>query len=248
MKKVFLSSSRLFLAHTPLILSLLGVSLGILGYLTGRFIPTEYSGAFWLSISIVLIANGVLLGSFVKNLAVKGYTDPLTGLSNKGFMYLRLNIDIEKCAKRGREFSLAMIDIDRFKKINDTYGHLAGDMVLKEIAEILRENVRMSDLIIRWGGEEFAILLPETTEEGAADLVERIRKAIEDHDFGPEIGFTKVTISAGVVSFKDLVQVKQREGKLTNDTDLIVAFSDKALYKAKQTRNTVSRYSTHVSS
>lgn len=248
MKKVFQSSSRLFLAYTPLILSLLGVLLGILGYLIGRFVPTEYSGIFWISIIVVLIFNGILLGNLVKTLAVKGYTDPLTGLANKGFMYLRLNIDIEKCTRKGKEFSLAMIDIDRFKKINDTYGHLAGDMVLKEIAEILRDNVRMIDLIIRWGGEEFAILLPETSEEGAANIAERIRKAIEEHDFGPEIGSEKVTISAGVVSFKDLVQVKQREDKLTNDTDLIVAFSDKALYKAKQTRNTVSRYSLHVSS
>lgn len=201
----------------------------------------------WLFVVVVLVFNGISLGQFVKTLAVKGYTDSLTGLPNKGFMYLRLNIDMEKYAKEQKEYSLAMIDIDRFKNINDTYGHLAGDKVIKEMAEILKKNVRTSDAVIRWGGEEFAILLPETNEEGAANLVDRIRSVVENYNFGPEIEGQKVTISAGVVSYKNLEEVKQKENRLTNNTDLIVKFSDRALYQAKKTRNRVCRFSQEMS-
>ncbi|WP_420794923.1 GGDEF domain-containing protein [Desulfitobacterium hafniense] len=243
LKKFVQIFTKLFMSHAPLILSLLGILLWLLAYFIYWFFPLHQARWVWLSVVVVLIFNGISLGEFVKTLAVKGYTDSMTGLPNKGFMYLRLNIDMEKYAKQEKEYSLAMIDIDRFKNINDTYGHLAGDKVIKEVAGLLRKNVRASDEVIRWGGEEFAILLPETSEEGAANLIERIRNLMENHDFGPEIASQKVTFSAGVVSYKKLEEVKAKENRLTNNTDLIVNFSDQALYQAKKTRNTVWRFS-----
>ncbi|AGA70678.1 diguanylate cyclase (GGDEF) domain-containing protein [Desulfitobacterium dichloroeliminans LMG P-21439] len=230
---------KLFLAYPSLILALAGVGLWIFVYLIYWVLPLEQARWVWFFAVAVLIYNGIILGRFVETLAIKGYTDALTGLPNKGFMYLRLNIDIEKYARRQKEYSLAMIDIDRFKIINDTYGHLAGDKVIKEVANIISHSVRASDSVIRWGGEEFAVLIPETSEEGAASLVDRIRTVIEAHDFGPAVESHQVTISAGVVSFKNLQEVRRREKHLTNPTDLIVNFSDRALYQAKQTRNTV---------
>lgn len=247
MNKIIRIFSKLFMSHAPLVLSLLGVLLWVLVYFIYWFFPMEQARWVWLTVVVVLIFNGISLGEFINTLAVKGYTDSLTGLHNKGFMYLRLNIDMEKYAKLKKEYSVAMIDIDRFKRINDTYGHLAGDKVIKEIAEILSNNVRASDAVIRWGGEEFAILLPETSEEGAANLIERIRRLVETHDFGPEIASQRVTISAGVVSYKNLEEVKRKENRLTNTTDLIVNFSDQALYRAKKTRNTVCRFSQGIS-
>ncbi len=234
--------NKIFIAHASLILSILGVCLGLLGLIIYWIFPLETARWVWSLVVVVLIFNGIGLGRLVKELAQKGYTDALTGLPNKGFMYLRLNIDMEKYANERKEYSLAMVDIDRFKTINDTYGHIVGDKVIKELAQILRENVRSSDQVIRWGGEEFAILLPETSEEGAANLIERIRKLVENHDFGQEID-RKITISAGVVSYKNLQKAINREKHLTNKTDLIVTFSDRALYEAKKTRNTVSCFS-----
>lgn len=243
MRKILQLISKVFMSHAPLALSLLGILLWLLVYFIYWFFPMEQARWIWLTVVVVLIFNGISLGQFINTLAVKGYTDTLTGLPNKGFMYLRLNIDMEKYTKKEKEYSLAMIDIDRFKNINDKYGHLAGDKVIKEIATILSDNVRTNDAVIRWGGEEFAILLPETSEEGAANLVDRIRKLIEIYDFGPEIASQKVTISAGVVSYKNLEEIKRKENRLTNNTDLIVKFSDQALYEAKKTRNTVCRFS-----
>jgi len=247
MKNIVNHMGKIFMNHAPVILALAGVLLWLSVYYIYWFFPLETALWIWFGFVVILILYGLFLGMYVKTLAVKGYTDALTGLPNKGFMYLRLNIDLGKYSKGNKEYSLAMIDIDRFKHINDTYGHLAGDEVLKEVAEILRKNVRASDLVIRWGGEEFALLLPETSEEGAANLVERIRKVIETHDFGPKINSERVTISAGVVSYKNVEEIKIKEKRLTNSTDLIVSFSDQALYKAKKTRNTVCRFSQGIS-
>lgn len=235
--------SKLFLTHTSSILSFLGIVLGLVGYLINKFAPSEHTEVFWLMITAILIVNGSLLGRFVKTLAEKGYTDPLTGLGNKGLMYVTLNIDIEKTLKEKKDFSLAMLDIDRFKRINDTYGHLAGDMVLKKIAKILMDNVRKTDLVIRWGGEEFALLLRDTNEEGAVNLLERIRKVVEEYDFGPEVESSTITVSAGVVSLQQLIKIMEKENRPLNYSDDFVCFSDKALYKAKETRNRVSPYS-----
>ncbi|WP_006717200.1 GGDEF domain-containing protein [Desulfitobacterium metallireducens] len=228
----------------PLILPLLGVGLGIIGYLLNHYVPREYEFKAWVGVILILIINGILLGQVLKSLALNATMDPLTGLGNKGLFYYFLKYQIQKC-KKGTQlkepnylFSLAMIDIDNFKALNDTYGHLAGDSVLKNIARIFERNVRSSDAIIRWGGEEFAIVLPGTEDEGALVFLERIREIIANYNFGPEVQSQKVTVSVGVVSSRNLEHIKD-ENEIIDD---IVQRADQALYHAKKTKNCVVGY------
>jgi diguanylate cyclase (GGDEF)-like protein len=116
--------------------------------------------------------------------------------------------------------SLAIFDIDHFKEVNDTRGHIFGDYVLKTIADIARENIREIDYLVRWGGEEFMIILPETGLEKAEAISERIKKKIENHNFD-KIG--KVTVSFGVTQFKN-----------EDSGETFILRADDALYKAKQ--------------
>jgi diguanylate cyclase (GGDEF)-like protein len=120
--------------------------------------------------------------------------DSLTKLYNKTFFNAHFAQEVSKAQRYQRHLALIMGDIDHFKRINDTYGHLAGDAVLVEIGKILRRHCRRSDIPVRWGGEEFAILLPETDLMGGMMLAERIRQTIESHQFE---GVEHLTISFG---------------------------------------------------
>ena len=113
---------------------------------------------------------------------------------------------------------MLMLDIDHFKKINDTYGHCSGDSVLKTLADIVRSNVRKIDYLVRWGGEEFIVLSPETPVDVACALAERIRKKVESY----KCNFGKITVSFGVTEFSE------------DDTkDSFINKADAALYEAK---------------
>lgn len=124
-------------------------------------------------------------------------------------------------------FSLILIDIDNFKKVNDTNGHLMGDEVLKKLGYILKQSTRSIDIVARWGGEEFAIILPETDLNGAKTFAERLRKTVENYDFG-----FQVTISLGIVSTCDVLTL-----------DELLTQADEALYTAKEKKNIVVTYS-----
>jgi len=115
-----------------------------------------------------------------------------------------------------------MIDLDHFKKFNDSYGHLEGDTLLRKIAQILKSSLRETDYVARYGGEEFAVILPETNKAGASFAAERVRKTISEQTFG-EVG-EKMTISLGVASYPDDACLR---------TDLIKK-ADEALYRAKK--------------
>ena len=121
--------------------------------------------------------------------------DPLTKLYNKDFFNTHLAQEVSKAQRYQRQLALIMGDLDHFKRINETYGHAVGDAVLVEIGKILRIHCRRSDLPVRWGGEEFAILLPETDLMGSMMLAERLCKAIEAHHFE---GIDQLTASFGV--------------------------------------------------
>ncbi len=149
-------------------------------------------------------------------------TDGLTGLYHHKYFKARLRSEFERARRHGHNLILILADIDHFKRINDTHGHLAGDAVLKGVAKILHSSLRIEDVVARYGGEEFAILLNEPSVVGAKDAAERIRKKVELSSFDHGI---RVTISMGMY-------VYDKESRCTSEIDLI-QFADKALYQAK---------------
>ena len=153
-------------------------------------------------------------------LSFESQTDKLTGLSNRRHIDEILSEQHERAGRLGKPISVVLIDVDRFKSYNDTYGHAAGDETLVRVARLLNEGKRPADFVARFGGEEFLVVLPNTTEEGAAIVAERIRKAVQNHrwDLRP------VTISLGVCTY---------EGDPHTAHELLQA-ADAALYASKQ--------------
>lgn len=121
--------------------------------------------------------------------------DGLTGLYNHRYIYDRLEEEVKQCNRNKCNFVVMILDIDHFKNINDTYGHLTGDKILKELSQVLRDNTRQSDLVGRYGGEEFLIMFAETTLDEGLIVAEKIRKTIENHEFVQKI---RLTVSIGI--------------------------------------------------
>lgn len=144
--------------------------------------------------------------------------DGLTGIHNKRYVTEALEREIPRARRHQRPLSLMMCDIDFFKKINDTYGHLAGDYVLKELATIVRTRLRPDDVFGRYGGEEFVVVLPETRLEGGVKIAEELRSLVEHHRFLFEEEQVSVSMSIGVAQLKDgsdhLTFLKQADEKL----------------------------------
>lgn len=151
-------------------------------------------------------------------------TDSLTGLYNKRYILNELENQIKMVKRSQRLFSIVLLDIDDFKKINDTCGHLAGDEYLKKIASTINANLREQDIASRFGGEEFLILLPETLIEGAARLAERVRKKIEELELTFQECDIKTTVSVGISQFDPE----------TPDCESLIRSADVALYRAKK--------------
>jgi len=167
--------------------------------------------------------------TILKNLAIR---DGLTGLYNHRYFQEALAVELVRSRRYTRNLSLVFVDVDFFKKYNDTHGHPEGDKVLIALSNIFRDCLRVSDTIARYGGEEFVLLLPETTKEGAFHISERIRNKVFDHPFpGRETQpLGRVTISLGVATFP-------QDGA---DGSSLIERADKALYEAKKTgRNRV---------
>jgi diguanylate cyclase (GGDEF)-like protein/PAS domain S-box-containing protein len=146
-------------------------------------------------------------------------TDPLTGAFNRTKFDEIIIMEMERAKRFHHPLSFAMMDIDHFKQINDTHGHIVGDSVLKAISELIKKSIRKTDYLIRWGGEEFMIISPETILESAKLVAERTRKAMEHQGFD-KVG--KVTGSFGVTEFRQV-----------DGVDDIIKRADDALYKAK---------------
>ena len=156
------------------------------------------------------------------------YTDDLTGLYNHRYLQVALDKEIRRSKRYGLKFSLIFIDLDRFKQINDRHGHLVGSAVLTEMGQVLRRCSRDADVICRFGGDEFAILLLETDPEGVRVVAERIRSAIESHLFlEVRKPACRVTATVGYATFP--VDATDQQGLL----DL----ADQAMYAGKRTRN-----------
>ncbi len=129
--------------------------------------------------------------------------DGLTGVNNKRYLMDSLEREIPRARRHARPLSMVMFDIDHFKKVNDSFGHLAGDYVLKEMAGVVKARLRPDDILGRYGGEEFAILLPETSVQGAITIAEELRKLVAEHRFIFEGETIESTISLGCAQLQD---------------------------------------------
>jgi two-component system, cell cycle response regulator len=159
-----------------------------------------------------------------KRLRRLSITDGLTELFNHRHMHELLHEEFERTKRSSEPLAVLMLDLDRFKHINDTYGHPTGDVILYETARILRESAREIDMVGRYGGEEFIVILPGTDEEAAALFAERVRSAVGEHVYRDEANEVRMTVSGGVASYP---------GEGVGHPDMLIKRADEALYSAK---------------
>lgn len=191
----------------------------------------EHAGTDFLQRLSTIVAICIENATNNERLKRVGLTDPLTRINNRRFFDQRLNEEIARSTRANEPISCLFIDIDHFKQINDENGHQQGDFVLREVARLIREQLRNCDVIARYGGEEFSILLTNTPEQIAWDVAERIRECIELHHFElPEQDKTlRVSVSIGISTLSGL-QGLEDTVKLGH---MLVENSDHALYDAK---------------
>jgi len=152
-------------------------------------------------------------------------TDALTGCMNRRALAEALAQELDRARRYNLALTVMLADLDRFKSINDTRGHIAGDSVLRQVGELLRREARSVDLVARYGGEEFVVVMPETATQGAAIFAERVRSRVQNRDFAdPGDDPVRVTISIGLASFPD---------DRVHSADSFVSLADQALYRAK---------------
>lgn len=212
-----------FYRFASVILSVTGFAIIICFYSLHDFLYDRRRWVFWLILSLANVCSGILIGTLVKRLYHGASKDPLTGLHNRRCFYDRIGYEMEKMKRTKQPLSLAIIDIDNFKIINDTYGHLEGDRVLVELAGIFKTQVRPGDTVIRWGGEEFTVILPETDKKGALSFAERVRMLVECSNCT-----IKITVCIGVTTVYQ-----------AHNAENLMSIADKALYKAKENKNMV---------
>jgi len=183
-----------------------------------------------LSMELALEIKKVLLYEIVERLAI---TDSLTDLYVRRYFIERVGEELQRSRRYKFNLAFLMADIDNFKRCNDRYGHLVGDMILKKISAIIKESVREIDLVARYGGEEFAIMLPETSAEQAGVAAERIRKKIEDNALKAYDEKLQITVSIGMSVYPEDSQ----------DVNELIEKADLALYAAKKSgKNIVCKY------
>ncbi len=169
--------------------------------------------------------------TFQKQMFDAALRDGLTGAYNKNFLLNHLNTELAFALRHGTPLSVIMFDVDHFKPVNDTYGHLAGDAILKRLAEISISTLRTDDIFARYGGEEFTIVSRGTTQERAAIIAERLRQIINKTDFIFDGQHIPITVSLGVAGLPDTP---------AQTTDDLIGAADAALYQAKNSgRNRV---------
>ena len=152
-------------------------------------------------------------------------TDPLTRVLNRRALSDRLATEMDRARRYASELAILLVDLDYFKRINDTEGHLAGDEVLRQVASRIQSAVRTVDIVARYGGEEFVVILPETSPAGAMTFADRLRLGMEAHEFTVGEGVIRLTVSIGVSTFP--------AENLASADDLF-ASADAAMYRAKQ--------------
>jgi diguanylate cyclase (GGDEF)-like protein len=152
-------------------------------------------------------------------------TDDLTRLFNSRYLNVYIGREIKRCKRHGIPLSVIFLDLDGFKRVNDQYGHLAGSRTLSEVGGILAQAVRESDILARYGGDEFVVVLPETPPSGAMVIAERIRRAIETHCFLEAQGLqARISASFGIAAYPD--HALTPEG--------LIQKADQAMYRVKE--------------
>ncbi|WP_343562662.1 PleD family two-component system response regulator [Kiloniella sp. b19] len=178
------------------------------------------------------------LSTMLQQSVAMAYTDPLTGVFNRRYMNAHLDRSIMEIAQTAKPVSVLIFDIDHFKSVNDTYGHACGDDVLKELSGRVKGSMRDFDMLARYGGEEFVVVMPNTAEEQALSIAERVRKGVNNQDFrlasttlaGEENLKLSVSVSVGVATTRNPMEM----------ADELLSRADRALYSAKnQGRNRV---------
>jgi len=169
-----------------------------------------------------ICATAIQNAHYVERVKQLAYLDGLTGIFNRRFFELRIMEEIERARRYGTGMAVIMADIDQFKRLNDEFGHVLGDEVLRQVSSLFHQQLRKIDVVCRYGGEEFAILLTQTNAQHAMNIAEKLRKMVAGWQF-PGVPRT-VTISAGAAAFPD-------HGMTRDD---LVRAADAALYAAKQ--------------
>ncbi|MCI0506382.1 MAG: sensor domain-containing diguanylate cyclase [Gammaproteobacteria bacterium] len=205
----------------------------------------EASGTEFLQRLATIVAICIENAANNERLKRIGLTDPLTRINNRRFFDQRLSEEIGRSVRANESISCLFIDIDHFKAINDDNGHQQGDFVLREVARLIRDQLRNCDVLARYGGEEFSVLLANTPEQIAWDVAERIRTRIERHAFDlPETGKTiHVSVSTGIATLADL----QGQEDISKLGRALIENADHALYDAKSNgRNCVKSYNPNM--
>ncbi|WP_051129527.1 GGDEF domain-containing protein [Hippea alviniae] len=200
------------------------VEVGCSNVSTVRFINRSVA-FFFVAIALALFTSFALGRYKSEKLKAESLSkvDYLTGLFNRREGMERLNYLINYLEREEKRLSIIMMDIDDFKKVNDRYGHICGDMVLKEIADIIKSNIRQTDIAVRWGGEELLIILPNAGKREAFSIAERIRREIEGQRFSCDGNIFHITITGGIASYDFEKSVEKN-----------IASADKALYEGKR--------------
>lgn len=173
-----------------------------------------------------LVAENLLTREYAtEGLLRFAFTDYLTGLRSRGYFEQQLELELKRAERRQQSFALLMVDLDHFKQLNDTFGHHVGDQVLRDVASILAKDMREVDTVARYGGDEFMIILPETTEAGALQVAQRLLHSVEQASFlvGSRNKAMRLTISIGLALYDADVRFKRE----------LIERSDSALYAAK---------------
>jgi two-component system, cell cycle response regulator len=219
--------------HTRFDLNIDGYSATDLGSTNGTFVndvPAERSplaDGDYVRVGNCLfrfLAGGNVEADYHEELYRLAIRDALTGLYNKRYLVDYLQRELSRSARLGRPLTLILFDIDHFKAINDTMGHLAGDLTLRELAGQIKSEFRRDDLLARYGGEEFAAVLTETDSASGAELAEHIRRTVENHQFTFERRRYTVTVSLGVASTRGNEILVPQE---------LIQRADERLYRAK---------------
>jgi len=210
------------------------VTIADLGSTNGTYVNDEpVSGEFQLRNGDLLkigrtifkyIAGGNIEAAYHDEIYRLTTMDGLTQVFNRRYFEETLERELARCNRYGRALSLVMLDIDHFKQVNDSYGHLAGDHVLKSVASSIKTRIRREDVLARYGGEEFSILLPEVDLKGAVTLAEKTRKLIEKTKFEFDAQQIDVTVSCGVAAL----------GEQLMEAPDLVRLADQKLYEAKE--------------